>query len=397
MLTFLLQYYSAPTQQAATGVPLQMITLRSALAALIAFLLALWLGPRLIRWLRTRFQEPLESRSSVLRELHKHKQATPTMGGLFVMLAIASGIVLFGDLRNPFLLLCLALLTALSALGAYDDLVKLRRGDGLRARTKLAIQILIALAIAVSVYSIHRQEPRGLELVIPLTGISIQLGMWFVPLAVLVLVGSSNAVNLTDGLDGLASGCLIFAFGAIGALVYAAGHSGIAEYLGVIPIQHAGELTILVGATTGALLGFLWFNCQPAQVFLGDTGSLPLGGLLGFVAIVSRQELLLLVIGGVFVVEALSVIVQVGFFKLRGRRIFLCAPLHHHFQFRGWPESKVVTRFWIASVLCAVVGLLGARLTSGVPGPSTDRAAIVDHAAAEDHLANHTRDHRLPR
>jgi len=362
---------------------LEKITLRASLAAIVAFLLALWLGPRVIRWLKSRYQAPLESRSEVLQELHRHKEATPTMGGLFVMAAIAGGLLLFGDLGNPFLLIGLALMMALTALGIYDDRAKLNQGGGLSARAKFAVQLVIAVGVAVPVYFIHAEQPRGLDLVIPLTTSSISLGAWFIPLAVVVLAGSANAVNLTDGLDGLASGCLIFAFAAMGALTYAAGHAGLAEYFGILPIQQAGELTLLVGATAGALLGFLWFNCQPAQVFLGDTGSLPLGGLLGFVAIVSRQELMLLVIGGVFVVEALSVIAQVACFKLRGRRIFLCAPLHHHFQFLGWAESKVVTRFWIAGVLCAVVGLVGARLSSShvasvVPADAAQTAAAQD-------------------
>ena len=175
------------------------------------------------------------------------------------------------------------------------------------------------------------------------------LGIWFVPLAILVLVGSSNAVNLTDGLDGLAGGCMLFATAAMTLVVYAAGHAQWAAYLNVPHVPGCGELTVLAAATIGAVVGFLWFNCHPAQVFMGDTGSLPLGGLLGYMAVVARQELLLMLIGGVFVAEAASVILQVGWYKWRRRRIFLCAPLHHHFQFRGWPESKIVVRFWIAA------------------------------------------------
>lgn len=371
MLQQFIQHFAGSSEFARQCASLDKITFRGSLAAVMAFVLALSVGPFVIRWLKARFQEPLESRSEVLQELHKHKQATPTMGGLFVMLAIVGGVFLFGDLSNAFLLLAVGLLLALTTLGVVDDWTKLRNGKGLSARVKLALQVAIALAIAIPVYLIHYEQPRGLDLVIPLTTVDLSLGLWFIPLATLVLVGSANAVNLTDGLDGLASGCLIFAFAAIGVLAYAAGHIEMAEYFGVIPIRGAGELTILIGATAGALLGFLWFNCQPAQVFMGDTGSLPLGGLLGFVAIVSRQELLLVVIGGVFVVEAISVIAQVSFFKMRGRRILLCAPLHHHFQFRGWPESRVVTRFWIASILCAVLGLVGARITGSL-APSNE-------------------------
>ena len=197
---------------------------------------------------------------------------------------------------------------------------------------------------------------------VPLVGTGFSLGLWFIPLAVIVIVGSSNAVNLTDGLDGLAGGCLIFAAAAMGMVAYASGHAELAEYLHVARIPGAGEMTVLAGGMIGGLLGFLWFNCHPAQVFMGDTGSLPLGGLLGLLAVVTRQELLLLLVGGVFVAEAASVILQVGYYKWRRRRIFLCAPLHHHFQFQGWPETRIVVRFWIASALCAILGLATLKL-----------------------------------
>jgi phospho-N-acetylmuramoyl-pentapeptide-transferase len=188
------------------------------------------------------------------------------------------------------------------------------------------------------------------------------LGWGFVPLAVLVVVGSSNAVNLTDGLDGLAGGCLVLAAGALGIIAYVGGHAQLAEYLHVMPVAGSHEILVVIASLSGGVLGFLWFNCHPAQVFMGDTGSLPLGGLLGLAAVITRQELLLLVVGGVFVAEAVSVIVQVGCFKLTGRRPLLCAPLHHHFQFRGWTESKIVVRFWIAAAVCALVGLAGLKL-----------------------------------
>jgi phospho-N-acetylmuramoyl-pentapeptide-transferase len=202
----------------------------------------------------------------------------------------------------------------------------------------------------------------------------VPLGLWFIPLAILVIVGSSNAVNLTDGLDGLAGGCLVFAIGAMAIMAYAGGHAGLAEYLGVARIPHANEMVVVAGAMLGGVLGFLWFNCHPAQVFMGDTGSLPLGGLLGLLAVVARQELLLLIVGGVFVVEALSVIIQVGWFRRTGKRVFRCAPLHHHFEFLGWPETRIVVRFWIAGALCALFGMVamrfmptGSRPTEGLP------------------------------
>ncbi|MEX0585561.1 MAG: phospho-N-acetylmuramoyl-pentapeptide-transferase, partial [Pirellulales bacterium] len=204
-------------------------------------------------------------------------------------------------------------------------------------------------------------------------GIRFELGVLFIPVAVLVIVGSSNAVNLTDGLDGLAGGCVIVAAAALGIVAHASGHAGLAEYLNLTRMPGSHEMLVLVGGLIGALLGFLWFNCHPAQVFMGDTGSLPLGGLLGLLAVVTRQELLLLLVGGVFVAETLSVIVQVGCFRLTGQRVFRCAPLHHHFQFLGWPESKIVVRFWIAAALCAVVGVSSLRfsLSSLVPAQSS--------------------------
>src|SRR4029079_9640490 len=195
-------------------------------------------------------------------------------------------------------------------------------------------------------------------------GLSFQLGWVFIPWAALVIVGSSNAVNLADGLDGLAGGCLVCATGAIAIVTYACGHVGWAAYLGIPHLSGAGEMIVIARGTIGGLLGFLWFNCHPASVFMGNTGSLSLGGLLGLLAVIARQELLLVIIGGVFVAEAASVIAQVALFRWQGKRIFLCAPVHHHFQLKGWPEGKIVVRFWIAGVLCAVMGLAGLKLRS---------------------------------
>ena len=213
---------------------------------------------------------------------------------------------------------------------------------------------MVAIVAAVVLYQDHASLADGLGLPPPLGGSGMSLGLWFIPLAVLVIVGSSNAVNLTDGLDGLAGGCLVFATAAMMLVVYAAGHAQWAAYLNLPRIPGCGEMTVLAAGMIGSLAGFLWFNCHPAQVFMGNTGALPLGGLLGLLAVVARQELLLVVVGGVFVAEAGSVILQVAFYKWRRRRLFLCAPLHHHFQFRGWPENKIVVRFWIAAALCAL-------------------------------------------
>jgi phospho-N-acetylmuramoyl-pentapeptide-transferase len=339
------------------------ITLRASLAAMVSFLLAMLLGPRLIAWLARRFREPIKSDSPEICRLHQNKQATPTMGGLFIIAGLAGSTLLLGDLGNHYLLLALFVAGGLALLGAIDDLVKLRSpARGISARSKLAGQVFIASIAAVVVYLEHAPLADGLLLPPPLATTGLSLGLGFIPLAIIVIVGSSNAVNLTDGLDGLAGGCLLLATAAMMVVVYASGHAQWAAYLHVPRIPGSGEMTVLAGGMIGAVVGFLWFNCHPAQVFMGNTGALPLGGLLGLLAVVARQELLLALVGGVFVIEAGSVILQVGWYKLVRRRIFLCAPLHHHFQFRGWPENKIVVRFWIAAGLCALVGLASLKL-----------------------------------
>ncbi len=333
------------------------ITLRAALAAGAGFIAALLLGPRSIQWLRGRFREPIVSPSPQLRQLHQHKQATPTMGGLFVVAALIAALLLFGDLTNHYVPSVLVTLLGLAAVGAVDDLLKLAGRGGLSARWKLAGQCTVALVAAGLLYGIACRRPGGTDLFVPLIGSVGDLGWLFIPLALVVIVGSSNAVNLADGLDGLAGGCLIATLAALGAAAYASGQPAWATYLGVPHVPGAGELVVVACAAIGGTLGFLWFNCHPAQVFLGDTGSLPLGGVLGLMAVMVRQEVWLIVAGGVFVAEAVSVILQVAVYRCRRRRVLLCAPLHHHFQFRGWPEAKVVVRFWIASILCAALGL----------------------------------------
>lgn len=339
------------------------ITPRAALAAGVSFFVAVLLGPRCIAWLRRRFREPIKSDSAEVARLHGDKEATPTMGGLFIVAGLLASLLLFGDLENGYMAPALVVTIGMTLVGAVDDLVKLRSAaKGLSPRAKLAGQLAVAGVAAVLLYQQQADVPAGLVLRVPLVGAEFSLGAWFIPLAIVVIVGTSNAVNLTDGLDGLAGGCLISATVAMTALVYAAGHAQWAEYLGVPRIPQAGEMTVLAAGMIGGLLGFLWFNCHPAQVFMGDTGSLPLGGLLGTLAIVARQELLLVVIAGVFVVEAASVIVQVGYYKWRRRRLLRCAPLHHHYQFLGWPENKIVVRFWIAAALCALVGVASLKI-----------------------------------
>jgi len=340
------------------------ITPRAALAAGVSFAVAVLLGPKWIAWLDGRFREPIKSDSPDIVRLHRQKQATPTMGGLFIIAALLASVLLFGDPCNGYVVAALLVTGGMTVVGIVDDLVKLRStAKGLSVRHKLAAQVAVALVAAILLYQQQAAVADGLLLRVPCSGITLALGLWFIPLALLVIVGASNAVNLTDGLDGLAGGCLMAATVAMTALVYAAGHAEWATYLGVPRIPHAGEMTVLAGAMIGGVLGFLWFNCHPAQVFMGNTGALPLGALLGVLAVVARQELLLVVVGGVFVAEAMSVILQVGYYKWCHRRLLRCAPLHHHFQLLGWAENKIVVRFWIAAALCALLGTASLKLT----------------------------------
>lgn len=366
MLLLLLEYITslAETIDArAAGDSRVFLTARTALAAVTSFIAAVALGPLVIRWLKANFRERIASASDRLNELHAHKGQTPTMGGLFIVAAIAAAVLLWGDLRSVYVQIALFVAVAFGMLGAADDWTKLRTTRrGLTARQKLGVQTVLALIAAGWLYLEQVSQPGGTDLVFPFGGAALPLGAGFVVWAVFVLVGSSNGVNLTDGLDGLASGCLIFAGSAFTALAYLAGHSRLAEYLGIPYIAGSGELAVVMGALVGAMLGFLWYNCHPAQVFMGDTGSLPLGALLGLAALVTRQELLLIIVGGVFVAETLSVLLQVGWFKLTGRRIIACSPLHNHFLFRGLHEHKIVVRFWIGSALLALIAVASLKV-----------------------------------
>ena len=366
MLIWLLHHFGSLLERLephAAGESRVFLTTRTALASLTAFLLAIVLGPRAIAWLRKRFRERIASDSARLNELHAGKAATPTMGGLFILGSVVLSILLWGDLTNRYVQIGLLVATGLGGLGAADDWIKLNsRRNGLSVRQKLLGQSLIALAAGAILYLFHRDRPLGLELLWPFGGAGVWLGAGFIVWSTLVLVGSSNAVNLTDGLDGLAGGCMIFSGSAFAALAYLAGHRVMAEYLHIPYFPGAGELAIVLGATVGAVLGFLWFNCYPAQVFMGDTGSLPLGGLIGLAALVTRQEALLIIIGGVFVLETLSVILQVAWFRCTGRRVLACSPLHNHLLFRGEHEVKIVTRFWIGAALLAIAGIASLKI-----------------------------------
>ena len=317
------------------------------------------MGPRIIPWLAARFHEPLKGDSPHLSELQRAKSATPTLGGLMLLAGMLGGVLVWGDLGNRYLQAALGLVVGLALLGLADDLAKVfTTAGGLSARWKLLGQISVALGPAIWVWQQHAACGGALALHAPwCRQWCVELGPGFVPLAVLVIVGTSNAVNLSDGLDGLAAGCAACALAAMGAAAYAASRIRWAGALGLTAIPGAGGMTVATAGMLGGLVAFLRFNRHPAQVFMGDTGSLPLGGLLGFLAVVARQEWLLVLVGGVFVAEAASVLVQVGYFRWRRKRVFRCAPLHHHFQFQGWPEPTIVARFWIAAAICALAGL----------------------------------------
>lgn len=334
------------------------ITFRAGMAAITSFLLCLILGPLFIKKLKSLQIREKTQRDDCpqLNPLHRAKEGTPTMGGIFIIGSILISVLLWAHLTNLYVLLAMLTLVWLAVLGGADDYIKLTqkgRHRGLRARTKLIWQVLLGLLMGIYIYT---QPAIPTTLDIPfLKKLIVDLGIFYIPLIILVIVGSSNAVNLTDGLDGLAIGCVMMVALALGILSYVSGHGKFSEYLFIPYISGAGELTVVCAAILGASLGFLWFNCYPATVFMGDVGSLALGGSLGAIAIFIKKELLLVILGGVFVAEALSVILQVVSFKLTGKRLFKISPLHHHFQLAGWNESKVIVRFWIIAMICALL------------------------------------------
>jgi phospho-N-acetylmuramoyl-pentapeptide-transferase len=336
---------------------------RAALAGLTAFLIVLMCGPRAIRRLQQHAAERIASDSARLNELHQDKARTPTMGGLLIVAAFVVAVLLWGDLANSFTRLGLFTVVAYGCLGAIDDWTKLRTDrNGMSARKKFQFQSLLAAFVAVGLWWALADIPRGRELIWPFGNHGLDLGYGYIPWAMLVLVATSNAVNLTDGLDGLATGCSICSAGAFSVIASLAGHRVLSDSLSIPYIPGSGEIAILLGALVGGLFGFLWFNCYPARVFMGDTGSLAIGALLAFSALSIKQELLLALVGGVFVVETLSVILQVAWFKRTRRRLLSCSPLHNHYVFQGEHEVRIVTRFWIASALLAILGLAGLKL-----------------------------------
>jgi phospho-N-acetylmuramoyl-pentapeptide-transferase len=336
------------------------VTFRTAAAALTALFISFLFGPALIRALASlRAGQPIRA----IGPAHQGKAGTPTMGGLLILLSLLVSVLLWSNLTNRLVWIVVGVTVGYGVLGFLDDYRKVtqRRNEaGLSARAKMVGQVGIALAVALAIYT----DPSfDRQLSVPFfKDFTPQLGALYLPLAVIVIVGTSNAVNLTDGLDGLAIGPVMIAAGTFLILSYAAGHSGIAEYLAIKYVPGADQLPIFCGALVGGGLGFLWFNTYPAQLFMGDVGSLALGGALGTIAVLIRQEILLAVVGGIFVVETLSVMIQVAWFKATGRRVFLMAPIHHHFEKLGWPEQKIVVRFWIISAILGLVALSSLKL-----------------------------------
>ncbi|MFP3981222.1 MAG: phospho-N-acetylmuramoyl-pentapeptide-transferase, partial [Desulfobacterales bacterium] len=345
--------YSLHTEISAFNV-FRYITFRTIYAGLTAFLICFVLGPWMIRVLREK------QIGQYIRRLgpasHQDKAGTPTMGGALILPAVLLSAVLWMDWTNRYVWIVLFITTAYFLIGFADDYLKQiqKRNRGLRAWQKFSLQIAAAGIVGAVLYL---QPDFSTQITIPFfKGISPELGAAYILFVILVIVGTSNAVNLTDGLDGLAVGPVIIAAATYMLFAYVAGNVKIADYLQINYVAGSGEVTVLCGALAGAGLGFLWFNAYPAEVFMGDVGSLPLGGALGTVAVITKQEILMVIVGGVFVVEALSVIFQVGYFKMtNGRRIFRMAPLHHHFELKGWAEPKVIVRFWILAIILSLV------------------------------------------
>ena len=340
----------------------QYITLRAILGTITALILSLVIGPTMIRKLST-YKIGQQVRDDGPQS-HLSKAGTPTMGGALILISIAISTLLWGDLSSEKVWVVVGVTLSFGLIGGVDDYKKLVYGNskGLSAKAKYFWQTVFGLAAAYFIY-VNAKAPIETTLIVPFVkDVMLPLGGAFVVLAYLVIVGSSNAVNLTDGLDGLAIMPTVMVAGALGVFAYATGHSTFANYLGIPYVAGVGELAIFCGTIVGAGLGFLWFNTYPAQVFMGDVGALALGAALGVVAIYVRQELVLVIMGGIFVMETVSVILQVASFKLTGKRIFRMAPIHHHFELKGWPEPRVIVRFWIITVVLVLIGLASLKI-----------------------------------
>lgn len=340
------------------------ISFRAAMAAVTAMIIGVAIGPFFIEWLRRmKIGQTIRGEGvKELYELHKGKSGTPTMGGTLILAAATISILLWGNLTNPLVLTSIVITLALGALGFLDDYTKLRekKYKGVHARQKLFVQVSIGLALGFALYYWHPLvQNRPYDLPMPfMKNVFIPLGILYIPFVAFVLTGFSNAVNLTDGLDGLAGGCVIISALSFAVLTYIVGRVDTSAYLDILYVPFSGELSVFAMSLVGATMAFLWYNAFPAQIFMGDTGSLALGGALATMAVLIKQELLLVIIGGVFVMEAFSVIIQVASFRYRNKkRVFLMSPLHHHFQLKGWAETTIVIRFWIIAAVLAFLGL----------------------------------------
>jgi len=346
----------------------QYISFRALCAGLTSFLICLFFGDAVIRRLvKLKLGQPIRSAEEVhrLNELHGGKRGTPTMGGVLLIAAVILSTIFWARPDNPFVWLCMLTVLVLGAIGFYDDWLKVTKKSsaGISSRLKFGLQCLLAACITTFFLMSPSLAKQAQQLYIPfLKGPLLDLGLWTYLFYLLIIVGTSNAVNLTDGLDGLAAGCTVMAGICFGIFTYLAGNIKAATYLQIPFYGFSGELAVVSLSLAGAALGFLWWNCHPAKVFMGDTGSLAIGGLLGVLAICCKQELLLAIVGGVFVAEALSVILQVASFKLTGKRIFKMSPLHHHFELSGWKENTVTVRFWILAIVLGLLGLATLKL-----------------------------------
>ena len=352
---YLTQYYSAFNV-------FSYLTFRAIISTLTALIISLYFGPKLIRYLQDmQIGQTIRDDGP---ESHQVKSGTPTMGGILILASIVISVLLWGDLSNTYVWVVLFVVSSFGLIGFVDDYRKVIRKDanGLIARWKYFWQTVAGLTTAIFLYYIA-QSPAETSLIIPFVKeVLPQLGIFYVVMTYFVIVGTSNAVNLTDGLDGLAIVPTIMVAGALGLFAYVTGNVNFSAYLNIPHIAMTSELVVVCTAIVGAGLGFLWFNTYPAQVFMGDVGSLALGAALGVIAVLVRQELVLFIMGGVFVMETVSVILQVGSYKLRGQRIFRMAPIHHHYELKGWPEPRVIVRFWIISLVLVLIGLATLKL-----------------------------------
>jgi phospho-N-acetylmuramoyl-pentapeptide-transferase len=339
------------------------ITFRVAFSGITAFLICLAIGPGIIRALQgfNMKEKILRLDAPSLYQYHKHKEGTPTMGGIIIVIAIIATTLLWADFTNRFIILALLATIAFAGLGFIDDYIKMKgRSRGLMAMSKLTGQVIIGTVVGAALF-LDSTFPATLSFPF-FKHLVLDLGIFFIPFAVLIIVGSSNAVNIADGLDGLAVGCMATIAFTFGIITYVTGHARVSEYLNIFYHPLAGELSVFCAAVMGSCLGFLWFNAYPASVFMGDTGSLALGGAIGVTAVFVKEELILLLVGGIFLFEIVSVVMQVASFKFRRKRIFLMAPIHHHFQLLGWPENKIIIRFWIVAIMLSLLTLATLKL-----------------------------------